>query len=187
MGKQENEGFSYIVAIIISSICLLFIVFHAICFYSVDNITIILLLIGLAPWLTKFFTKIKFGDIEAHSGKRSQGSTDKPSPPAENLSQATILPVGSLSVLTSDAKRILGTLWKYQKLTFKEDFSKRWTFGLYPNSLKYYEYIYGLSELLKVGLISIASDTGQCMLTNEGVSFVQQHNELQNYSDIYTF
>ncbi len=185
MKKEERTIFSYWVASIISLICLIFIFIYWRCPARVDKITLVLLVIGLAPWLTKFFTKIKIGDLEAHSVGRSQGSTDTPLPPTEIQANTVITLKGSS--LSPDAKKILATLWRYQKQRFKDDYTNRWTFKLFPHSLQYTAYILGVGELLKIGLISISPKNEQCMLTNEGITFVEKENELQNYTDIYKF
>lgn len=185
MNNKTEEKFPIGTATIISLVCLLFIYMHWEC-HIVDKITLALLAIGLSPWLTKFFKKIKFGDFfEGQTYGRSQGKTDKPLPPTE--SQPSTVSTPTASALSPEAKRILATLWKYQKLTFKEDISKRWTFKLFSDSLGYAEYISGVAELIRLGLIAVRPENEQCMLTNEGIDFVEKTQELQNYNDIYKF
>lgn len=182
MGEQNKETFSHGTAFFISLVCLVFIGIHAFKPEWVDKITLILLSIGIAPWLTRFFTKIKFGDIEARSAGRSQSSTNRLPPPAEPQPTEP-----SRDTLSTESKKILATLWKYQKQTFKDDYSKRWMFRLFPNAVHYSTYLTAVVELLKTGLIALDPEKDYLMLTNEGISFIDRSSELQNYTDIYKF
>lgn len=182
MSDQNKEKFSYGTAIFISLACLIFIGIHAIKPEWVDKITLILISIGMAPWLTRFFTMIKFGDIEARSSGRSQSSTTRLPLPVESQ------PIeASRSALSAESKKILATLWKYQKQTFKDDYTKRWMFRLFPNAVHYSTYLTAVAELLKTGLVSLDLEKDYLMLTNEGISFIDNNTELKNYSDIYKF
>jgi len=182
MAEQNREKFSYGTAIFISLVCIIFIGIHAIKPEWVDKITLILISIGIAPWLTRFFTKIKVGNIEARSAGRSQSSTNRLPPPVESQ-----LIEPSRSTLTAESKKILATLWKYQKQTFKDDYTKRWMFRLFSNAVHYSTYLTAVAELLKTGLVALDPEKDYLMLTNEGISFIDKNEELQNYTDIYKF
>lgn len=181
MDEEKREGFPKLAAFLILLFSLILIFIHANRPEWVDRITLWLMIVGISPYLTLFFTKIKIGGIEARSSGRSQSSTAKlPSP----IEPKPTEPSGELSL---EAKKILATLYRYQKQTFKDDNSKRWTFRLFPNAQHYSTYLAAISELLKIGLISLDFKTDYCMLTNEGISFVDNNTELKNFKDIYKF
>lgn len=174
----------YIIASIISLICLVLMIMHWIWpKIFIDEKVLILLAMAILPWLTPFFKKFKFGPVEGETHERTQGMTNKPQPPKDSSSSNQEQKNG----LSADAKKILATLWKYQKQTFEDNKIKRWTFRLFPNATMYPNYLAGLSELLKLGLVSIATENEQCMLTNEGIDFVKKSDEIQSHQDIYKF
>ncbi|HSW54774.1 MAG TPA: hypothetical protein VLH59_06765 [Ignavibacteriaceae bacterium] len=172
------------VAIILTSICLLAIVArHLWPCILIDERTIFLLALGSLPWLSLFFKKFKIpGLLEGETHDRTQSTTEKPIPPAVNvqISQQTHL-------FSAHAMKILATLWRYQRQHFKDDFSKRWTFAVFPNAVVYPSYLTGIAELLNAGLVAVLTDNYQVLLTNEGISYIQQHDEVQNYKEVYTF
>ena len=172
----------FIVASVISLLCLLFIIIR----WNWPNILfdekmLILIAMGIFPWLTIFFKRFKIGPVEGETPWRLQGTTVRPIPPKE--SRVSVLDIS----LNEDAKKILATLWRYQKLTFKDDKIKRWTFRVFSISPQYVSYLSGIVELLQYGLISINPENDQCMLTNEGLDFIGKNIPLQDYEDIYKF
>ena len=147
----------------------------------IDQTTVLLLAMAILPWLTVFFKKLKIpGVLEGETHERTQGTTERPLPPKES-------PVTSLQSLSDDAKKILATLWKYQKQHFKDEYSRRWTFRVFPNAYQYSSYLSGISELIKSGLVVVSPENEQCMLTNEGISFIVRNTDIQNTEDIYKF
>lgn len=172
----------YIIASVVSFVCLvLMIISWTLPAVFIDQKILILLGIAILPWLTPFFKRFKIGPVEGETHERSQGTINKPFPPQESSSSSAEI------TLSSDAKKILATLWKYQKLHFKEDKIKRWTFRLFPNAPQYISYLSGLAELLKYGYVSLNPENEQCMLTNEGIDLIEMDTSLQNYEDIYKF
>lgn len=153
----------------------------------IDQTTVLLLAMAILPWLTLFFKKLKIpGIIEGETYERTQGITEKPLPPKESPVSVPQLKITS-STLSNDAKKILATLWKYQKQHFKEDYSRRWTFRVFPVAYQYSSYLSGLSELIKSGLVVVSPENEQCMLTNEGINFVVNNTDIQSIEDIYKF
>ena len=84
-------------------------------------------------------------------------------------------------------KKILSTLWHYQKLHNKDDETQRWTFGVHPYAPEYPEYLEAISKLIKRRLVSIHPDTYQCLLTSIGIEFLKNHTELQTEDNLFTF
>lgn len=153
----------------------------------IDQTTVLLLAMAILPWLTLFFRKLKIpGILEGEAYERTQGTTEKPLPPKEPTASVPQLKITS-PALSNDAKKILATLWKYQKQHFKEDYSRRWTFRVFPAAYQYSSYLSGLSELIKLGLVVVSPENEQCMLTNEGINFVINNTDIQNIEDIYKF
>ena len=78
-------------------------------------------------------------------------------------------------------------MWNYQKLHFKEDYSKRWTFTVYPSSPEYPNFLSGLSEVVNKGLVIVSPNNFQCMLTNDGLAYIKERNDIKDFEDLYRF
>lgn len=76
-----------------------------------------------------------------------------------------------------DSRRILSTLWHYQKELFGEDSVRRWGFGVAIGASDYNEYRIGLDPLERDSLVSV-DKRGICYLTNEGVTFCKEHRDI---------
>jgi hypothetical protein len=89
--------------------------------------------------------------------------------------------------LTREAKKVLSTLWNYQK-QFEAGFErgKVWTFLVYHQSPQYGEFVAGCGRLLEKGLIAWRLDTGQFHLTPTGIHFCRER-EADLGEDRYTF
>jgi hypothetical protein len=74
---------------------------------------------------------------------------------------------------SDQSKMVIRTLWKYQRAKSTKDFSERWTFAVLPAALNYAEFIRGLAPLLERGLVTLTRD-GQCVLTDEGITFIKR-------------
>lgn len=170
----------YIIGTVISIICFGLIAVHLL--YPpviIDQITITLLAIAIIPWLTPFFKKFKVGPVEGETHTVEQGSAQKPLEPRHKaLKQID-------ADLSDDAKRILGTLWKYQHQSFPVDSEKRWSFRVLPHSNEYASFVCGFGELLKLGYVAVSPENGHCMLTNDGIKYLRDKSELQKCQDIY--
>lgn len=183
LGKKVKTQ-HYFIAGIISFICFGMIALHLCCpKLSIDQTTVLILALAIIPWLTPFFKKLTIpGILEGETHERMQGTTKEPLPPKNEQQVLT-----SLLDLSDDAKKILATLWRYQKQHFKDDYSRRWTFKILPQAYQYSSYLSGLGELLKRGLAVVSPENEQCMLTNEGIDFITKNVEIQNTKDIYKF
>jgi hypothetical protein len=89
--------------------------------------------------------------------------------------------------LSPEAKRILATLWQRQTYHFKDDFSKRWSFRVIPDSDLYGAFMVGFAELLKLGLVGWTRKDGQAILTPKGIEYAKEHGEIRESEDIYRF
>jgi hypothetical protein len=114
---------------------------------------------------------------------RTQATTAEPLPPQAPPQQ----PALQAAALSPAATKILRTLWRYQKQHFKDDHSKRWMFAVNPLAPDYAVFLSGLSELVQRSLVAVSPDNHLCMLTNEGIAYMEQHPDLQGGDDVYAF
>lgn len=147
---------------------------------AIDENTIFLFIVGALPWLTLFFKKIEIpGGWSAEVHDRSQSATSNPLPPTVTSANLTV-------PISGDGNKILSTLWRYQLQHFGGDMTKRWTFAIHPSATQYPDFVSGLGDLLKRGLVVVNPVNNQVLLTNEGITFVQSHPELAQ-ADFYIF
>jgi hypothetical protein len=180
MSKQQ-----LVVAIIVSVVSLVFVVLHLSLpvVVALDVSTMALLGLAALPWLPLFVKSAEvtgLGKVETRDNKE-QG-TSPPLTPAGNtivLSATTPLP--------PEAKKVLATLRRYQRAHFGADQTKRWTFAVQPLAPEYAAYLLGVAEAIKRGLVVVAPDLHQCMLTNDGLTFVEHAPELGDQADHYHF
>lgn len=151
---------------------------------TLDQGTLVVLAIAALPWLTLFFKRFTItGLVDAESQDRSQGSTSNPLPPAPQVAtQAEFAPAPSPA-----AKKVLATLGRYQHQIFPNDRIHRWTFGVHPSSPEYADFLTGVAETVRAGWVAVSPRTHHCMLTNEGLSYVENHGEIRESRDFYAF
>lgn len=172
-------------ALAVSGISLAIVVAHYVwpTIVTLDESVLGLLALAALPWLTLFFKKFKIPGLgEAETIGKTQSTTEKPLPPP---AEPTMLSTDG--ELTPNAKKVLATLWRYQRQTFKDDNTKRWTFRLTPASNDYPHFLAGLSETVARGWVAVSPENDQCMLTNEGLAYVDSSSELRAYGDIWKF
>lgn len=184
-------------AIIISCICAIAIVLRLIKpSWAIDDKTVFFLALGVIPWLPLFFKKIDLpGGFSAEAKDRKQGKSE-PLPPVETSNQESTLALPGFDQkndvneslhLTKHAKKVLATLWRYQRQSFGNDNSKRWTFLIYPGSVEYFQFLTGVAELGWLGYVSINPENNQVALTNEGLSYSSKDEEIQHYPEYFKF
>ena len=133
--------------------------------------------------------KFSAGPISGES-ESGQGVTPPldPSPQAINAPErGDVDYVAVFDSLTNDEKKILRTLWRYQKLSFPGDYSKRWTFKVFANTPGYPAFLTAVSGLLIKGSISMNPENEQCALTNEGIILMESIGEKAETGDFYVF
>lgn len=123
----------------------------------------------------------RFTEYEGRHGIFRFSTKNKP--PTPQLPDIT----GTPPELSDEAKKILATLWERQTYHFNDDFSRRWSFRILPNSEKYGIFMLGFAELLKSGLVSWTMKDGHAILTDKGIEYLKKHPEIQNSDDIYRF
>ena len=91
-----------------------------------------------------------------------------------------------ISDLGVRARKVLRTLWYFQRQQFGEAQDKRWGFGIHPSAPDYVEFRAGATELLTSGLIA-EDRRGLVFLSDSGMEFCKQHeNELGDRNDMWT-
>lgn len=182
---QQMSREQFIVASTISGTSILIFIAHVVVPEKVvlDQGSLALLALAALPWFTLFFKKFKIPGVgEAETQDRVQGTTPKPLPPSPEL-QLT----AAASPLSSDAKKVLATLWRYQSQIFGSDKSKRWTFAVSPAAVEYPQFLAGLNEAVNRGWVAVSPENHQCMLTNEGLEYVENDMAIQTQEDFYRF
>lgn len=181
----------YFVAGAISIFALLLILLRFRCpAYPVDSTTLGLAALAILPWLTLFFKKFKVAGIEGEAHDRAQGFAGPTAPKAGIATGEGVTATDSVlrfRGLPANAQKILRTLWRYQKQSFKDDFSRRWTFAILPNVRIYSEYLEGVSVLFKMGLVVMNPENHQVALTNEGIILMESLGDNDIRGDFYLF
>jgi len=75
------------------------------------------------------------------------------------------------------ARRVLSTLWHYQKELFGKDSLRRWGFGVGIGNRDYGDFLRGVVKLYAKDLIYI-DDSGLAYLTNQGKDFCSAHSDI---------
>lgn len=146
---------------------------------KIDWITVALIIIAAVPWLGPILKSLEITGIGKVELRDRQGTTSNPPPPqgAEPTNK-----------FSPQARKILATLWHYQKKHFGDtDSDRRWTFNVTPGTTFFLDYMTGLLELVKSGLVSVIPDKWQCVLTNEGFSYCKNEKSLESETNIYKF
>jgi len=149
-----------------------------------DWIGVALLGFVVLPWFIDLVRSVKLpGGTEVDLGKQ-QSTTDEPAPPVPHVT----LKAAAVGNYSGNAKKILKTLWRYQREYFGSDPRKRWTFTVSPSAQDYAAFLHGLTELIDAALVSVNPQNNHCMLTNEGIRFCEQNETtLESFPDIYAF
>jgi hypothetical protein len=160
-----------------------------------DQSTVVVFLMTVGSILVYYainglrLNKFTAGPISGES-ESGQGSTPplEPSPQAINEPARTYVDhVALFDSLTNDEKKIIRTLWRYQRSSFHDDYSKRWTFKVFANTPEYPAFLMAVSGLLRKAIISVNPENDQCALTNEGIILMRSIGEKADIGDFYIF
>lgn len=176
----------FVVAVLLSVVSLLFVALHLRWPEVVSLNTATLALVGLAalPWLTLFVKSAEIPGVAkvVTRDNKEQGTSPPLAPAQPPAAQTAMAPA-----LSKEAKKVLATLRRYQEGTFGADKSKRWTFAVQPFAPEFPAYLIGVAEAISRGLVVVAPTTNQCMLTNEGLAFVEKDADLGDKAEHYHF
>ena len=141
--------------------------------FKFDGPAIALVGIAIFPWVIHLVRSIKHNDTEVQLG---QDTTDEPPPPNPAAKANAEDPFASAPAL-----KILATLHRYQLIHCPGPGNGRWTFTVSPQSPEYPDYLLGLSQTVRTGLVTVSLDNNHCMLTSEGlVRCAERANDIKN-------
>jgi hypothetical protein len=152
---------------------------HILKVIQVDGYGIGLILIAflpaLLPVISTYFKTIKIGKdgIEATTIADNEGRTSFELKGREEVSNS-ITPTQGTFPYSIDSRRVLATLWHFQKELFGENSNRRWGFGVGIGATDYGDFSAGVAPLRDATLIHV-DHRGLCYLTNEGVDFCREH------------
>jgi hypothetical protein len=137
-----------------------------------DWVLIVILAVGAAPWLSKYIKSISQKGIEF----ATQGSV-----PSAPQPQAPL----DFNSLSYHEKKILATLWKYQRQVFGDKREPRWTFIVLNESPSNMAFSLGCLGLFGKNLAGTAP-SGQVLLSDHGFDFCAANAaQMANWNDTY--
>jgi len=144
-----------------------------------------LAILAFSPWLLRIFARylaeFSIGPTGV-SGKIRQSVINKAElatrgfAMAANEAPAEPKPSDEFLALTSPARKVLGTLWKYQVELFGDKDIRRWGFVVDPKSPDFHPFNFGALELMQKQLV-LFGPNGFLFLTNTGIDFCNKWNE----------
>ena len=144
-----------------------------------------LAVLALSPWLLRIFARyLEEFNISPSgvSGKIRQSVINSAELAPQSLAMAANeAPEGrkladDFPALTLPAKKVLGTLWKYQVELFGPQDIRRWGFVVSPKSPDFHPFTLGALELMQKQL-ALFGPNGFLFLTNAGIEFCNKWNE----------
>ncbi len=155
---------------LLSIACALIAIIHLCnCSGKADFVLLGFVALGAAPWMGGIFESISKDGVKY----RQQGST--PAQPATPFAIAQAHPSSIFSQMAIQEKKVLATLWKYQKIHFQNRRDQRWTFTVATGSPEYMEFSFGVLLLIDKRYAAVAP-SGQIMLTESGYNFCHEHD-----------
>lgn len=137
---------------------------------------LIWILIKYEKQLREFFGTLKeWTEISAPGmglKRKAQASTTEPPEPTGKKALELI------EDLSLEAKEVISTLWKHQKQYFPDNPRKgRWSFLVGAGSSYFADYLMGVGESFKKGLVTIDPKSGQCLLTDAGIYYCESNQD----------
>jgi hypothetical protein len=151
--------------------------------WKADWVLVAVVALCFAPWLGYVFESIGKEGAKYRNTK-SGASVIPPAIGAAVAAQAQPQQT-TFDAMAYDEKKIIATLWKYQKSHFPNQKVSRWTFVVQIGSPDYMGFSYGVFELVKKGLASVAPN-GQIMLSQLGYIFCEENDHpISRWTDTY--
>jgi len=190
---------------LLSGICILVGAIHFVVSQGKADLTLVaLILLCFIPWLGHIFesfggeawgTRYRDRESESIPGQFVTPATavtpvlvTPPIPSAINPAPSSVIDTNTeplFSTLSWEEKRVLATLWKYQKIHFPPPKQGQWTFLINSLSSEYVHYARGVLGLGKHTLAGIAQN-GHAVLTREGIEYCNRHDpEISQWNDTY--
>ena len=147
---------------------------------DVDWIVVALLITCFIPWMSEVFESIGLKDGLLKYRPR-EGNVAIPIQPTKEQEKSPFYKI------SSEARRVLATLWQQQKANFPNTLNNLWTFTVPLGSPNYPDFLRGISELMNIHYISISPSNGHVMISSAGVDFCRDNDaEISSYKDVYT-
>ena len=167
---MKNQDQPEMPAQLLSVACALIAVIHFYnCSGKADFVLLAFVALSAAPWMGGIFESISKDGVKY----RQQGFT--PAQPAALIAPLPANPPSAFSQMLLQEKKVLATLWKYQKKHSQNHPNERWTFTVRAGSPEYHDFSLG-ELLLFVKHYAAAAPSGQIMLTEEGYTFCQTND-----------
>lgn len=141
--------------------------------------------LALSPWLLRIFARylseFSIGPSGV-SGKIRESTANQQDveglqgEPAPRRAPVGSEPTDEFLSLTPPARKVLGTLWKYQVELFGDKSVSRWGFVVGPKSPEFQPFTLGALELMQKRL-ALFGPNGFLFLTNQGIEFCTQWNK----------
>jgi hypothetical protein len=162
---------------------------HAFWPQKVDGTTIILAFVAMSPWLLpmlaanfdEFAITLQGVSWKTRSRKSTAEEVKAVTPVSENQEKKGVAgglssDVPAFANLKPQTRKVMKTLWHFQKEFFPTDDQKRWGFVVPPAAPDFQSYLIGLSEAVSYGLVAV-DFRGFCFLTEAGLSYCSQHKD----------
>ena len=126
----------------------------------------------------KEWTQVNIGKWFGAKRNSHAATTSPPEPTGKTLPE---LGEG----ISDETQKVVSTLWKHQKEYYPppdQTRKGRWSFIVGFGNPNYADYLLGVGEGLKKGLVTVDPRSGQCILTDAGIYYCE-HNEGKLLSD----
>jgi len=139
---------------------------------------------------SRYIKKVKWGDkeLETQSTSSTKQYVDelemKIETPAPAVIKPSTLNLLSYNAVSKTGKKILRTLWHYQKQHFGADSDKRWGFTIRGEGPEAKDFDFGVFTLLQQNAI-IQDEQGMVFLTESGIEFCKQNPSFVEPGDIF--
>jgi hypothetical protein len=151
--------------------------------WKADWILVAFVALCFAPWLGYVFESI--GKEGAKYRNTKSGESTSPPDTGTTVAAQAAPQQTTFDAMAYDEKKIISTLWRYQKRHFPDQKEARWTFVVQIGSPDYMGFSYGFLELVKKGFASVAAN-GQIMLSQSGYLFCEANDApLSRWTDTY--
>lgn len=186
MGNAVRANAGFIILFVLG-------VLHLLKKVEFDWPVIVVFAIALLPPISRLVDYLKAGkdgvEMKMRAGARSAEEVEKAAISKRSLSDvqlhlAPVAPTSEFSNLWDDQKKILKSLWHFQKTTFGITADTRWGFAVGPDAPDYYSFLSGAGMLAVKDLITIG-DKGMVFLTSKGIDFCTRHEAELNAYPLY--
>ena len=140
---------------------------------------------------SQYIKKVKWGDKEFETQSTSstkeyvENLEKKTKEPAVPVPLTPTLNLMSYNAVSKTGKKILRTLWHYQKQHFGADSEKRWGFTIRGQGAEAKDFEFGVFTLLQQNAV-IQDEQGMVFLTESGIEFCKKQRSFVESGDIFT-